>query len=84
MGSNSSTTLMTINGEHRQERNLAWKMSLGDPAIKGHHCMESTQSNTTPPVRLELGISLQCAKCLDSLEFRPFNFKVQARLAGAG
>lgn len=85
MGSNSSSTLMTVNGVHSEELNAAWKMSLDDPAARGHHCMESTKkSNTAPPVGLELGISLQCAKCLDSLEFRPFNFKVQARLAGDG
>lgn len=75
---------MTINDVPRQNLNLAWKMSLDDPAARGHHCMESTQSNTTPPIRLELGISLECVKCLESLEFRSFNFKVQAPLAADG
>lgn len=83
-GSNSSTTLMTVNGVPHQKLNLTWKMSLDDPAARGHPCLESTQSNTTPPICLELGILLGCVKCLDSLEFRPFNFKVQVHLAGDG
>lgn len=54
--SNPSSTLMAVNGVHHQKLNLAWKMSLDDPAARGHHCLESTQSSTTPPICLELGI----------------------------
>lgn len=75
---------MTINNLHHQklfsiENVLGWPSSN-----KSSLYMQLLIKDYTSDMPAEFGISVHCVKCLGSLEFRPFNFKVQAHLLAMG